>query len=121
MALAIYTPDDLRGGTLDGAPLALQAEQEFVGNVYSAPARGPARLDPDRRACRFTARPAGGAYRLTLGHQPLANDDSVTVRAGAGDTRSGRRARRRRQPRDVGRRRRRTCYPFHCNVADRAG
>ncbi len=90
--LGLFTAGTLSRATRDGAPIAVESQQEFGGNVYSA------RLDVPPGATvtlqfRLTlrvgdGRQAGEDYRLAVGHQPLVNDDHLVVRVRAADGRA---------------------------------
>jgi len=82
--LGFFTAGTLTGATRDGAPIGVESQREFGGNVYST------RLDiPPGATVRVTFRlrvnvgdgtRAGEDYRLAVGHQPLATDDRLVVR-----------------------------------------
>ena len=89
--LGFYTADQLQSATLDGAPLPIESQHEFAGNVYSS------RLDIPPGASitvvfhlsgtERTGPHAVDGYRLGVGHQPLVTDDHLTIRvhlAGSG-------------------------------------
>jgi hypothetical protein len=78
--LSLYSPYALKGATVDGKPLQLQAQRELGRNVWMAiidiPQGGTSTVVVDLTG---TAVLAGGAYRFAYLPQVLPNPDSVTV------------------------------------------
>ncbi|MGZ4759963.1 MAG: DUF4012 domain-containing protein, partial [Acidimicrobiales bacterium] len=87
--LGVFTADELRSATLDGAELPVESQYEFAGHVYStridippgASATVVLHLDGSVR----TGPKGVDGYRLGIGHQPLVTDDHLTVRVRSSD------------------------------------
>ena len=96
MYLSLYTPHRLSGASVDGAPLDVQAEQEFGLNVYAQFV-----TVPPGATVTLTFELEGGidltdGYRLAVAGQATINPDEVTVDVGLEDGWTVRRRRRRR-------------------------
>ncbi len=85
MYLSLYTPHRLSGASVDGAPLDVQAEQEFGLNVYAQFV-----TVPPGATVTLTFELEGGidltdGYRLAVAGQATINPDEVTVDVGLED------------------------------------
>lgn len=82
--LGFFTPDELRSATLDGTTLPIESQHEFAGHVYSSlvdlPPGGSATIVLHLVGTVRLGPGAADGYRLGIGHQPLVNDDHLTVR-----------------------------------------
>jgi hypothetical protein len=81
--LGVFTGSSLVTARLDGRALPVESQEEFGGNVYSA------RFDIPPGATRtvvldLEGGQPGSEYRLTLPHQPTANDDDLHIRVDTG-------------------------------------
>lgn len=78
--LALYTPHGLEQATVDGRPVAVEAHQDFGGNVIIVPVVIPPQGQATVVYQLSGTVPDPRLYRLDLLHQALAHDDEVTVR-----------------------------------------
>jgi UDP-N-acetylmuramyl pentapeptide phosphotransferase/UDP-N-acetylglucosamine-1-phosphate transferase len=79
--LSVYTPFELTGATLDGEPLAMEAEEELGRRVYSEFLDVPSLSSRTVTVGLQGEAPlaAGGWYELDLLHQPLLNPEEMSV------------------------------------------
>ncbi len=87
--LGVFTADELRSATLDGAEVPVESQYEFAGHVYSTridiPPGATATVVLHLQGSVRTGRGGVDGYRLGLGHQPLVTDDHLTVRVRSAD------------------------------------
>lgn len=85
MYLSFYSPLSLQAATLDRAPLAIEPQREFGGQVYSALVTVPAGQTTTLRFELEGLVTTGADYRLDVLSQPMINPDGVRIAVGTDD------------------------------------
>lgn len=85
MYLSFYSPLSLQAATIDRAPLGIEPQREFGGQVYSALVTVPAGRATSLRFELEGVLSTGADYRLDVLSQPMINPDGVRIAVGTDD------------------------------------
>jgi hypothetical protein len=87
--VSFYTPWQLAGATLDGAPVEMERATELGRQVYSAAVVIPPKSTVTLELTLSGRLPGSGPYRLDIYREPVVSPDDVTTALAVGSGSSG--------------------------------